>query len=48
MEQTETKPAGWAARQKQNTLRLGFWTAAWVVTLAIAVSDLYSPGRTLG
>lgn len=28
---------GWAARHKQNVVRLGFWTGAWVVTLAVAV-----------
>ncbi len=27
----------WAARTRRNTVRLGIWTLAWVVTLAVAV-----------
>jgi hypothetical protein len=29
--------SGFAARNKKNTLRLGYWTGAWLVTMAIAV-----------
>jgi hypothetical protein len=28
---------GFAARNKRNTLRLGLWTGAWLITMAIAV-----------
>jgi hypothetical protein len=28
---------GWAARNKHNTKRLGLWTGAWLVTMAVAV-----------
>ena len=27
---------GWAASNAKNTARLGYWTAAWVVTMAVA------------
>ena len=27
----------WKARTVRNTIRLGFWTGAWVVTMAVAV-----------
>ncbi len=26
----------WAARNRKNTLRLGYWTGAWMVTMAVA------------
>ncbi|NQV49148.1 MAG: hypothetical protein HQ507_01525 [Candidatus Marinimicrobia bacterium] len=31
-----TEPGNWTDRLKKNTIRLGYWTAAWVITLAIA------------
>ncbi len=31
-----TPPGNWTDRLKKNTIRLGYWTAAWVLTLAIA------------
>ena len=31
-----TETSDWAARQKRNTQRLGAWTAAWVLTMAVA------------
>lgn len=30
------QPGDWKATQMQNTARLGFWTLAWVLTLALA------------
>ena len=27
----------WAARTRHNTIRLAFWTGAWVITMAVAV-----------
>jgi hypothetical protein len=30
------EPGNWTDRLKKNTIRLGYWTAAWVITLAIA------------
>ena len=27
----------WTARTVRNTIRLGFWTGAWLVTMAVAV-----------
>ena len=37
MNETSTKSSDWDARNKRNTLRLGYWTSAWLVTLAVAV-----------
>ncbi|MCF7825586.1 MAG: hypothetical protein K9M55_00050 [Candidatus Marinimicrobia bacterium] len=31
-----TENSNWTTRLKKNTLRLGYWTTAWVITLAIA------------
>ena len=31
-----TDASDWAARNKKNTVRLGFWTLAWTVTMALA------------
>lgn len=31
-----TETNGWAVRQKHNTQRLAVWTAAWVVSMAVA------------
>ncbi len=36
MNQLKTDSDGWQAKQKRNTARLGYWTAAWVLTMAIA------------
>ena len=34
---TPTNETGkWTSRLKQNTLRLGYWTTAWVVSMAVA------------
>ena len=35
----DAKPGAgdWNARTKRNTVRLGYWTGAWVLTLAVAV-----------
>lgn len=35
MNDTKLKPSGWEVRNIKNTLRLGYWTAAWLLTLAI-------------
>ena len=32
-----TNSGGWAAQQKRTTVRLGLWTGAWLVTMAVAV-----------
>lgn len=32
----ERKTASWTSRRKKNTTNLAFWTAIWVLTLAIA------------
>ena len=37
MNEMSTKSSDWDARNRRNTLRLGYWTSAWVVTLAVAV-----------
>ena len=37
MNSSNTNPGGFAARNKQNTLRLGYWTGAWLITMAVAV-----------
>jgi len=28
--------SNWAARSKKNTMRLGYWTGTWLVTMAVA------------
>jgi len=37
MNKPETASGDWEANTRRNTVRLGYWTAAWVVTMAIAV-----------
>ena len=37
MNEPKTVSGDWEANTRRNTLRLGYWTAAWVVTMAIAV-----------
>ena len=37
MNDAKSGAGDWNARTKRNTMRLGYWTGAWVVTLAIAV-----------
>jgi hypothetical protein len=32
----KTDSSDWVAQGKKNTLRLGYWTGAWLVTMAIA------------
>ena len=36
MNQSKTDSSNWAARSKKNTMRLGYWTGAWLVTMAAA------------
>lgn len=36
MNDLKTDPNGWAASRARNTVRLGYWTAAWLVTMAVA------------
>ena len=36
MDNSNTGQSGWQASQKKNTHHLGYWTLAWVVTMAIA------------
>ncbi len=36
MNNLKTNSSDWAARNKKNTLRLGYWTGAWLVTMAVA------------
>lgn len=36
MNDLKTDSNGWAASRAKNTARLGYWTAAWVVTMAVA------------
>ena len=36
MNTSNSKPGKWAAENERNTIVLGWWTAAWVVTMAIA------------
>ena len=35
MSDIKLKPSGWEARNIKNTLRLGYWSAAWLMTLAL-------------
>lgn len=37
MKEPKTDSSGWQTSQKKNTLRLAYWTAAWLVTMALAV-----------
>lgn len=37
MSKPKTASDHWEATTKRNTIRLAYWTAAWVVTMAIAV-----------
>jgi hypothetical protein len=36
MNDLKTDSSNWAARSKKNTKRLGYWTGAWLVTMAVA------------
>ncbi len=36
MNDLKTDSNGWAASMAKNTVRLGYWTGAWVVTMAVA------------
>ena len=36
MNDLKTDSNGWAASRAKNTVRLGYWTGAWVVTMAVA------------
>ncbi len=36
MNNSNTRPTDWAAANKRNTVILGYWTAAWVGTMAVA------------
>ena len=36
MNNLKTDSSDWAARSKKNTMRLGYWTGAWLVTMAVA------------
>ncbi len=36
MNNMKTDPNDWAANTRRNTLRLGYWTSAWVLTMALA------------
>ena len=36
MSKLKTNPNDWAANTVKNTLQLGYWTAAWVLTMALA------------
>jgi len=37
MNNSSAKPNNWAANNTKNTLALGYWTGAWVLTQALAV-----------
>lgn len=37
MNQQDTASSDWETQTKQNTKRLAWWTAAWVITMAVAV-----------
>ena len=37
MNTANSESGGWAAQTRRNTVRLGIWTGAWLVTMAIAV-----------
>ena len=36
MNHLKTDSSNWAARSKKNTMRLGYWTGTWLVTMAVA------------
>ena len=36
MSKLKTNPNDWAANTVKNTVQLGYWTAAWVLTMALA------------
>ncbi len=36
MNQSKTDSSDWVARGRKNTLLLGYWTGAWLVTMALA------------
>jgi len=36
MNKSKSGSSDWAANTERNTKRLGYWTAAWVVTMAVA------------
>ena len=36
MDHLKTDSSNWAARSKKNTMRLGYWTGTWLVTMAAA------------
>jgi hypothetical protein len=36
MNDSRTRSSDWAAASKTNTVRLGYWTFAWVATMAVA------------
>ena len=35
MNDLKSSSSDWAANSERNTLLLGFWTAAWVLTMAL-------------
>ncbi len=37
MNEEDASGGEWATNNRQNTIRLAWWTAAWVITMAIAV-----------
>ena len=49
MSALKTNPDNWQAKTKNNTIRLAFWTGAWLVTMAIATfgSSLVWKGNNL-
>jgi hypothetical protein len=36
MNSLKTESSDWVAQGRKNTLRLGYWTGAWLVTMAVA------------
>ena len=36
MNHLKTDSSNWAARSKKNTMRLGYWTGTWLLTMAVA------------
>jgi len=36
MDHLKTDSSNWAARSKKNTMRLGYWTGTWLVTMSAA------------
>ena len=37
MNDSSNSPGDWAARNRENTRKLGIWTLAWLITMAISV-----------